>query len=598
MFYCYAHSEETIFASRLRVINILWGLKINQKKINGEVIMKKRKSSALSASMMLIMLILLSSISSMAQPNPQWVRSFNNTNANDNDVAQKSVVDASGNVYVIAYSKGTNTGYDFLTLKYNAAGDLLWSRRYNNDAFNGTDDPNDITVDNNGNVYVIGSSNRDNIKSDAVLIKYSASGTQQWVWRSNFLNHSFADDAEGVAVTVTPNGSYVYIAHDLKVYSFQGQNYIGSYVIKFNSAGDSLGYNGALSVENSVINLNIADIAVDNNDNLYSMYNYNNNIQVVKYNSALLNQLWSATYDGDSSEYGVEMKISPDGHCVATGRSFKINQGYDYITLKLGRDNGAILWEKRYNNSQASLQDFPNSLTVDNNGNVIVTGSSMSLGNDNDILTLKYNSTGNLQWEKRYNGSANGSDQGRSVVTDNTGNVYVAGFFYKNAQAGFDFVTLKYSSSGLLDWAAQYALTSENDQPVSMGIDNAGNLYVIGRILRFLNTDEDVAIIKYASTVGIQQISGEIPQKFSLEQNYPNPFNPVTNIKFSIPKAGIVKLVVFDAAGRQVSEPVNQQLEAGSYNYDFNAAGLSSGVYFYRIQSGEFSEVKKMMLVK
>lgn len=560
--------------------------------------MKKRKSSALSASMMLIMLILLSSISSMAQPNPQWARSFNNTNANDDDVTQKSIVDGSGNVYITVYSKGTNTGFDILTLKYNSAGDLLWSKRYNNDAFNGTDDPNDMAIDNSGNVYIVGSSNRSNTKSDAILIKYNSSGTQQWVWRSNFLNHSFADDAEGTSVTVTPNGSSIYIAYDLKVYGFQGQDYSGSYIIKFNPSGDSLGYNGAIAVENSFINLNIADITADNNDNLYCMYNFNNDIQVVKYNSSLVNQLWSTTFDGDSADYGVEVKLSPDGHCVLIGRSFKINQAYDYIILKYGRDDGSLLWSKRYNNPQASMNDFPNSLAFDNSNNVIVTGFSMSTNNDNDILTLKYSPAGALVWEKRYNGAANGNDQGRGVITDNAGNVYVSGFYYRNAQGGQDFVTLKYSSTGLLDWAAEYALTWIADQPISIGIDNSGNLYISGRILRFLNTDEDVSIIKYASTVGIQQVSAEIPQKFSLEQNYPNPFNPVTNIKFSIPKAGIVKLVVFDAAGRQVSELVNQQLEAGSYNYDLNAAGLSSGVYFYRIQSGEFNEVKKMMLVK
>lgn len=97
---------------------------------------------------------------------------------------------------------------------------------------------------------------------------------------------------------------------------------------------------------------------------------------------------------------------------------------------------------------------------------------------------------------------------------------------------------------------------------------------------------------------GIQQIGSEIPSGFNLQQNYPNPFNPVTNIKFSVPKSGLVTLKVFDIAGREVAELINQNLEAGNFNYDFDASGLSSGVYFYRITAGAYNNVKKMILVK
>jgi hypothetical protein len=97
---------------------------------------------------------------------------------------------------------------------------------------------------------------------------------------------------------------------------------------------------------------------------------------------------------------------------------------------------------------------------------------------------------------------------------------------------------------------------------------------------------------------GIQQMGGEVPNGFSLSQNYPNPFNPVTNIKFSIPKSGLVTLKVYDIAGKEVALLVNQNLNAGTFNYDFDASGLSSGVYFYRINAEGFTDVKKMILVK
>lgn len=93
-------------------------------------------------------------------------------------------------------------------------------------------------------------------------------------------------------------------------------------------------------------------------------------------------------------------------------------------------------------------------------------------------------------------------------------------------------------------------------------------------------------------------INNYVPSEFSLFQNYPNPFNPVTNIKFDIPKAGNVSLKVFDITGKEVAELVNENMQAGSYNYDFDASGLASGVYFYRVTSGSYTNIKKMVLVK
>lgn len=89
-----------------------------------------------------------------------------------------------------------------------------------------------------------------------------------------------------------------------------------------------------------------------------------------------------------------------------------------------------------------------------------------------------------------------------------------------------------------------------------------------------------------------------IPDEFMLEQNYPNPFNPSTNIKYHLPKSGIVKISVFDINGREAAVLVNEYKSAGSYDVSFNASGLSSGAYFYKLESGGFSEYKKMVLVK
>lgn len=96
----------------------------------------------------------------------------------------------------------------------------------------------------------------------------------------------------------------------------------------------------------------------------------------------------------------------------------------------------------------------------------------------------------------------------------------------------------------------------------------------------------------------INNVSTEVPSNYSLSQNYPNPFNPTTNIKFAVAKAGLVTLKVYDLSGKEVASLVNDNLAAGTYNYAFDGVKLSSGIYFYTIRANDFSETKKMMLIK
>jgi hypothetical protein len=98
-------------------------------------------------------------------------------------------------------------------------------------------------------------------------------------------------------------------------------------------------------------------------------------------------------------------------------------------------------------------------------------------------------------------------------------------------------------------------------------------------------------------SIGITPISTTVPKEYALYQNYPNPFNPTTTIRFDIAKTDVVKIRVYDIVGREVSY-FNQQLAPGKYEHKFSAANLASGVYFYRLETGHFSDVKKMILIK
>ncbi len=97
---------------------------------------------------------------------------------------------------------------------------------------------------------------------------------------------------------------------------------------------------------------------------------------------------------------------------------------------------------------------------------------------------------------------------------------------------------------------------------------------------------------------GVNQISTEIPDKFELQQNYPNPFNPTTHFGFRIAEFGLVRLTVFDVLGKEVQLLVNEELQPGSYETEWDASAYPSGVYFYKLESGSFTETKKMVLIK
>ena len=104
--------------------------------------------------------------------------------------------------------------------------------------------------------------------------------------------------------------------------------------------------------------------------------------------------------------------------------------------------------------------------------------------------------------------------------------------------------------------------------------------------------------LRVSNLTGIEPVYNNVPGKYTLFQNYPNPFNPTTNIKFAITKAGMVNMTVYDVNGRKVEELVNSSYNTGTYEVNWNASKYSSGVYFYTIRTNEFSETKRMVLIK
>ena len=138
--------------------------------------------------------------------------------------------------------------------------------------------------------------------------------------------------------------------------------------------------------------------------------------------------------------------------------------------------------------------------------------------------------------------------------------------------------------------AAVKPVSGRHDVYLKFTGSEAGKLF---QLLKFYFSAEGDTI-----DTAIKPADSAIPQNFGMEQNFPNPFNPSTTIKFQIPNSNYVTLRVYNQLGQQVASLLNENLIAGRHEVDWNAAGLASGIYLYRLQAGSYSETKKLVLLR
>lgn len=152
----------------------------------------------------------------------------------------------------------------------------------------------------------------------------------------------------------------------------------------------------------------------------------------------------------------------------------------------------------------------------------------------------------------------------------------------------------------LINTSLYYYSASFNSTQSEVNIGDTIRYRIIAQDISSYHNKDSTALysFKIIQSIGINSNAGAVPERYYLYQNYPNPFNPITKMTFDIPKLGLVSLKVFDVLGREVKVILNEIKSPGSYSIDFDASELSSGVYFYRLESKEFTDVKRMILIK
>jgi len=542
-----------------------------------------------------------------AQVTQEWARKYTGNSVRAE--AHAMAVDTSGNVYVTGYYYDSTGVMDFVTIKYNSSGTQQWVQKYNGPG-NDDDYSKFIAVDASGNVYVSGYSAGDGTGLDYTTIKYNTDGVQQWIQRYNGTEN---EDDEVTDMVIDASGN-VYVTgycYDTVPGFTISDNYYTTgrdfTTIKYNSNGQELWVKKFIEPYTLNPGNDFAEaMTVDNSGNVYvtgrsmgmggTPYGFLWHCVTIKYDS-FGDSVWVQRYNMSTNSYSqiVPSKIAVNsaGYVFVTGSCyFSDDSGQDYFTLKYSSD-GNFQWMETYSGAGKN-PDAPTAIAVDDN-NVYVTGLSTGSTSGYDYATVKYNFSGVQQWVQTYNGPANNIDEPLSMKIDNSGYIYVTGLSVRDSASEIiDFATIKYDYYGNQKWLARYTGSlSAACAGYCLAVDSYYNVFVAGV------ADGALTTIKYSqSATGVNPTVSGLPKDYSLSQNYPNPFNPSTTIRYDLPKAGMVLLKVYDLLGKEVSTLVNEYKSAGSYNVEFNAGNLSSGIYFYSLTSGNFTQIKKLVFEK
>jgi len=367
--------------------------------------------------------------------------------------------------------------------------DTAWVRYYNAPV-NQNDFAAAIAIDNVSNIYVAGTSYQGGagIFYDYLLIKYLPNGDTAWVRKYDGTGGQWDDSI--TAMTLDNIGN-IYVT------GFINAQYRDYGTIKYNPDGVIQWialYNGLDNLDDIAI-----DIAVDDSQNVYvtgvSDKQTNWDWVTIKY---LPNgdTAWVRRYNiaGSGPDEPVAIAVDNSRNVYVVGNSYiSSGESYDWVILKYS-PSGSLIWERI---PSGQFEDRATGLAIDNTGNIYVTGWWQNSNHDYYYRTIKYNSAGTVQWDNLYNGAFDGQDRASAIALDNNNNVVVTG--YSSSQYTYlDYVTIKYTLNGDTMWTRRYNTPdSVNDIAVALAIDDSNNIYVTGYNCIPGRPAEDIISIKY-----------------------------------------------------------------------------------------------------
>ncbi|NCS89455.1 MAG: T9SS type A sorting domain-containing protein [Ignavibacteria bacterium] len=446
--------------------------------------------------------------------------------------------------------------------------------------------PSSVIQDRNGDYLIIGNSTipATGGPTGVRLIKVDHLGDTLWTK----LYGSVDKNTEGTNIIETVDGNYIAcgVVFTPEPHSIGPSDII---LTKFNINGDTLWW--------KTYNVNESNIDLSND-----LLEHNNSIYVV----------------GRNADKGLMLKTDEYGNIVFN-KKFSFGSAYtEFNSLKMIDDNNLFLFGSegsfvsvdrvfskyiicKTNLSGDSLSSvffgddscevFPNNMIKTLDGNFVFSGYTYNVSTQSYgeyLLLSMYNKNEEMIWEKRIE-----STPGKVAATYDSGIV-----FYGRNQNG---ITLtKLNTEGNILWSREIPFPNASEVYGEDIIETSDGGILVTGYVTYPNEQPEVFLLKTNSEglLTIINIENTFPNSFVLSQNYPNPFNPSTKISYSVPKTSFVAIKVYDVLGKEITTLVNGEKSVGDYEVEFNGRNLSSGVYFYKMQAGDFVETKKLILMK
>lgn len=468
----------------------------------------------------------------------------------------RSVQQTSDGGYVIAgstWSFGAGL-YDIWLLKTNAFGDTLWTKTFGGNLHDGG---RAVQQTFDGGYIITGYTFSFSFgASDIWLIKTDAYGNKQW---EKTFGSTIGD--EGYAIQQTIDSGYI----------LTGISEGNVFLLKTDSLGNeswSKSYGGS--------NEDISFSVNQTNEFGYILVGYTlsfgsgtNDIWIIKTDSSG-DTLWTKILGGYISDRGYSIQQTNDGGYIIFGFTGSFGAG--------GGDVWLVRLESQLN-TNVTINFFPTVDTAYINGGCCtpaITARNHSTNSSLDSISIEPSSN-SIFYYIDSTGTLVNVDNYFFIVIDSLNEFDYELWYYPKANDNFDPIVVPFDSTYFIDY---------NNFDFQLIVKRNGE--IIDSLSQPFHADFGLGI----------ESNYEFPDGFCLHQNYPNPFNPSTTIRFTISELRFTTLKIYDLLGREVATLVNEEKSAGEYEVEFVGEALTSGIYFYQLRAGEYTETKKMVLIK
>lgn len=531
----------------------------------------------------LFTLTLLSSLfmlnQASAQSTVQWNYVLNGAGDGTEELFGMTV-DPSGNTILIAISDTGFLDYATVIIKIDQQGNKVWMSAPNLNGSAG--EPVGVLTDAGGNIYVAGSyDSPGNLSSDMYLVKIAPAGNQ--LWASYFSSQGNIIDAArgmlwdnaGNLIVIGETGATVSTTDAL--------------VVKYDTAGIQLWQSVYSNPVNKQDQVEAAAVDAENNiyvcGNVYVDTSRYRDFQVFKMDSSGTVE-WARTYN-DSMNYGDQCTaiiVDNNGDIIVTGESTGWGPGYpvnEIATIKYDA-TGNVQWITRYETSTSTA--IPSGIAVDENDNIYIVGSAYDGTTKFDCITIKYNASGNEQWVRLIQGTQVDADGGSDILYDE-GKIYVAGYVANNSTYD-DALVAAYDVSGNLLYREEWNSAQNDEDDFSyIAKDEDGNLIAAGIVEKF--NDDDLLVVKFS----VANVSINEPEAATFTV-YPNPTSGELNLQGLQFEAG-ADIGIFNLLGKEV---YFTQFSHTASNIKIQTANMEDGMYLLRVKSGGYYQTKPVIV--